>query len=752
MRNLMLFLAGVLATTGAPDKGTANTWTKLDKEIAGRRWDVPLGYAPGLKRFIVLGGRSTYADYRKPRSYDVLTLHPQDKTWENDFPPGKDWGPKVGPCTAPAWKGEIWGFRDLEGNVRPNWTVYGTFALGQNYDYDPDTKAFYFYAGGSTFKYAPDERQWTELNPPTHPEKQLGGRLLWSSMVYDGHNHQFVLFGGGNVQSERGDPGTWTYSPTKNTWTLLNLDKQPPQRANSRLAYDPLAKKVILFGGDQLDLLLSDTWTFDVVKQEWHEAKPEIVPVPRGGHALLWLPKAKKILLVGGYSYTSATGYGAALYERLPVEMWTYDVAAKRWEFLSRTNVKDGPDVPANFFASAAVDAGDNVVVLGQTGTWLCQVDAAKADAAGAAKHGGKPGAVVRRSGSHDPAWYAEGVPASDPAKVEAELKDLPANEWTPRPTPKRPLMNMDWGSAVFAPEHDLIVRFSGGHSAYSGTAPVVYRVKTDRYTIPFAPEYPLEYVYSNDQVHGEWSFQQRPWMTGHTYKSTGYDPNLQAFVFAPHDYTYFFDLKKSQWSRGPERNPYQASFYLVTVCATPKGAVVWANHRQGGAPGLWRLEGSRTWKALPLKGEMPQTSADHHGMAYDSKRDRLLLFSDVGKNKGDVLEYDFETGATRWLNAAGKGKALSPSRETIYLPDNDAVLIGAHVPDGSLWLMYDCAANAWVGVDLKGSDPIGKKTFNNSMGLMYDPHRHLVWAVGQYSHVHVLRLDAKTAIRKIAE
>jgi hypothetical protein len=32
----------------------------------------------------------------------------------------------------------------------------------------------------------------------------------------------------------------------------------------------------------------------------------------------------------------------------------------------------------------------------------------------------------------------------------------------------------------------------------------------------------------------------------------------------------------------GPERNPYQASFYLV--CATPKGAVVWANHRQGGA------------------------------------------------------------------------------------------------------------------------------------------------------------------------
>jgi hypothetical protein len=240
--------------------------------------------------------------------------------------------------------------------------------------------------------------------------------------------------------------------------------------------------------------------------------------------------------------------------------------------------------------------------------------------------------------------------------------------------------------------------------------------------------------------------------MTGHTYKSTGYDPKLRAFVFAPHEYTYFFDPKKSKWSRGPERNPYQPNFYLVTVCATPEGAVVWANHRKGGTPGLWRLEASRTWKALPLKGEMPQTSADHRGMAYDSRRDRLLLFSDVGKHKGDVLEYDLKTGATRWLHATGKDQALSPSRETIYLPQEDAVLIGARPPGGSLWLLYDCAANAWVGVELKGADPIGKKAFNNSMGLMYDPKRHLVWAVGQYSHVHVLRLDAKTARRKLTE
>ena len=317
--------------------------------------------------------------------------------------------------------------------------------------------------------------------------------------------------------------------------------------------------------------------------------------------------------------------------------------------------------------------------MLGQSGAWTCQIDAPKIDAAGTAKWSVMAGAMERRSGPHDPAWYRDGVPPPDAAAVEAELKALAANRWVARPTPKLPRPNMDWGSAVFAPELDLILRFSGGHSAYSGTAPQVYDVKTDRYSIPFAPEYPLEYVYSNDQVRGEWSFKKNPWMTGHTYKSTGYDPHLQSLVFAPHDFTYFFDPKSSRWSRGPERNPYQPSFYLVSgVRDAMRSGASWcgANHRQGERPELWQLDAAvlATWKPLPLKGDMPQTSADHHGMAYDSKRDRLLLFSDLGKHKGDVLAYDFKTGTTRWLEAAGPGRSSrAVAARAIYFPDADA-------------------------------------------------------------------------------
>jgi hypothetical protein len=755
VRHLGTVVAFLGASCLAAAEPAVNVWERQEKAtLTGQRWDVPVGYAPELNRFLVLGGRTSWAEYKKPRPYDDLSFDPTEGRWENRFPEGKDWGPRFGPCQAPAWKDEHWHFRDTEGNVRPNWTVYGTFSLGQKYDYDPDTRAFYFYAGGRTFRYDPAARRWTDPAPKSDPQTELGGILLWSSMCYDRHNKRFVLFGGGNVQSPRGDPGTWTYSPSDNVWTRLNPDRQPPPRANSRLVYDPVAKKVVLFGGDQLDQLLADTWTFDVVTGQWQQRQPSRSPAPRGGHALLWLPKARKVLLLGGYEYTSAVGYVERLYKPLALEAWTYDTAADRWDLIKRFEPGAGPVSSDNVFLSAAVDADDQVLVLAN-GTWLCRLDVSKPDAAGREKFGVASGTTTRRSGPHDPAWFREGVPPADRDKVAAELKDLPANRWVLRPTPKLPRPNMDWGSAVFAPEADLILRFSGGHSAYSGTAPQVYDVKSDRYSIPFAPEYPLEYVYGNDQVRGEWSFQGNPWMTGHTYKSTGYDPNLKCLVFAPHEYTYFFDPAAGKWSRSAQRNPYQPNFYVVTVCATPQGAVVWADRREGGAAGLWRLDAdTRTWKPLPLTGALPAKSADHHGLAYDAKRERLLLFSDLAEHRGDVAEYDLKTGRSRWLEAAGREKATAPSRETVYLPEWDAVLVGARVAGGEgkmLWLLYDCAANAWFGADLAGADPIGKGVFNNSMGLMYDPNRRLVWAVGQNSHVHVLRLDRKEAqLRKL--
>ena len=75
----------------------ASPWVLAGKAtVAGQRWDIPLGYDPEQKRFVILGGRTSFAEYRKPRPYDVLLFDPAMGQWENAFPLGKDWGRALG--------------------------------------------------------------------------------------------------------------------------------------------------------------------------------------------------------------------------------------------------------------------------------------------------------------------------------------------------------------------------------------------------------------------------------------------------------------------------------------------------------------------------------------------------------------------------------------------------------------------------------------------------------------------------------
>src|SRR5438094_56486 len=76
MRYSLLTLLLIAPTVSLAAEPPPNIWVKTDAVIEGRRWDVPLGYDPVEKRFLVLGGRTSLGDYKKPRSYDVLSFDP----------------------------------------------------------------------------------------------------------------------------------------------------------------------------------------------------------------------------------------------------------------------------------------------------------------------------------------------------------------------------------------------------------------------------------------------------------------------------------------------------------------------------------------------------------------------------------------------------------------------------------------------------------------------------------------------------
>ena len=63
---------------------------------------------------------------------------------------------------------------------------------------------------------------------------------------------------------------------------------------------------------------------------------PELSPSPRAGHAFLYLPKSRKLALVGGYGFNSHVGYQGPMYKQPPVQAWTYDVTGNTWRFVKQ--------------------------------------------------------------------------------------------------------------------------------------------------------------------------------------------------------------------------------------------------------------------------------------------------------------------------------------------------------------------------------------------------------------------------------
>src|SRR5262249_39468448 len=151
---------------------------------------------------------------------------------------------------------------------------------------------------------------------------------------------------------------------------------------------------------------------------------------------------------------------------------------------------------------------------------------------AATAKRGVKAGTVTERKGPFVPAYFDE-APVPDPAAAADRLKDLPANTWGSIGPPRRPPQDRCWGTAGYSPHPRVIMHWSGGHSSHCGTEVVCYHPGIERWSLASASELPLEFTYTNDQTPGQWSFKRRPWMTGHTYRSYGYDPVLKKMLFA---------------------------------------------------------------------------------------------------------------------------------------------------------------------------------------------------------------------------
>jgi RNA polymerase sigma factor (sigma-70 family) len=514
------------------------------------------------------------------------------------------------------------------------------------------------------------------------------------------------------------------------------LSSQPPGRARSPIAYDAANRKIVLFGGDGLDRALSDTWLYDVKTRKWEQKFPKVAPSPRAGHLLGYLPKAKKIVVAGGYSRTP-----------LPQDLWSYDASANQWKLLKTVALTGGrrkaspgcPAVNARTYLTGAVGPGDSLVAFSGNIVWACRVDPAAPDA-GTAAQGVESGSYTWNRIS--PAvWEKAANPT--PEAASAFLKKLPVNEWTAFSFPKyAPGARNRWGTSAYDTDRHQFLLWGGGHATSHENDVAHFSVRSGFWTIGFHPDDPIERTYASQPT--ALSFNDRPHVPVHAYKAYCYDPAAKKMFYGARAY----DPLVREWVPQAYPGLTWRGVMKSHLEATPKGAVCYSDR------GLFRFDAKAgKWIKLPWTGaRFGGIWCDGSTLCYDSKRDCLWLASDK-----QVVRYDLATGVAQKVPVS-KPKAMGRWMlygEQVYLPDSDLILLmrifnGPGGKPGNV--AWNPADKKYYWMQLKyvsGGKPVvfKKNPFSWSDALKYDPELKLVLLNNSSRRkVWVLKFDAKKA------
>jgi hypothetical protein len=199
------------------------------------------------------------------------------------------------------------------------------------------------------------------------------------------------------------------------------------------------------------------------------------------------------------------------------------------------------------------------------------------------------------------------------------------------------------------------------------------YTPSTNRWHTDQYGDWIIEGTYSNSHYPAHFSFNNRPFMLGHTYDNLDFDTNLGKMVLVKTKYTYTYDAQKRDWDslrilNHPELGGRPG---FASVTSTPYGVFCWS-HPTGvsGHAGIFYfflLNGqTKTWERLTVKGETPpEVQYDQSGGVYDSKRDRMILHTSKTE-AGQLWAYTFSDSTLTKLNPTGTYGSSGYCRESI--------------------------------------------------------------------------------------
>ncbi len=173
-----------------------------------------------------------------------------------------------------------------------------------------------------------------------------GPGRVWHSMAYDSFRDRALIFGGQTSGAHLNDLWEWDWGTdlwTQRTWSGAG----PGIRRRSAMAYDPIQKTAVLFGGESGGAKFGDTWTWKSQTSEWTLWPNAGGPSAREGCSMTYDPSRSKVVLFGG----DDGAFQSDLYE--------WNGATQQWIPISATG-----QIPGRSLAAFAYDDARNTLVV----------------------------------------------------------------------------------------------------------------------------------------------------------------------------------------------------------------------------------------------------------------------------------------------------------------------------------------------------------------------------------------------------
>ena len=290
----------------------AGTWTQIQPKAApSARYGCALVWDSKRNRAVLFGGME--------KSQVDLPGIPKQDMWEWD-PATQTWTDRTITGDKPTARyGHAMTYDPASGMVVlvGGWDIDSTFGLADVSQWDPNTGA------------------WSERL--TGSEPNLPTARLYASLVTDTAQGRLDLVGGLSWPEVSRDGEIWELDPVAATFTdrTPTLGKWPPPRASYAMAFCPATGKTYMFGGmsdnPEVNILFDDLWEWDGTS--WSQVQTDVRPSGRSGAAMAYDPLRKSLILFGGVN-NSPVGIGEQL---VLGDTWEWNPSTRKWSQLQPT-------------------------------------------------------------------------------------------------------------------------------------------------------------------------------------------------------------------------------------------------------------------------------------------------------------------------------------------------------------------------------------------------------------------------------